>query len=115
MDAREFVDELYKVWAQTTEAKAGHWAASQDEGIGTWEIWTHLGNDSLPICDFVDKTDAQFITTMHAAIPELVRMVHETLDENDRIDRERDQVASELFQAGLEIERLQRELEVLRG
>ncbi|GAB4588684.1 hypothetical protein [Nocardia sp. IFM 10818] len=124
MDAREFVDELYKVWAQTSEAEAGLWAYEPNNEIGGWEVRCVPAEGSarktapdgkIPIADFVTEADARFIASIHAAIPDLVREIHETLDENERLDQERDQIASELFEAGLEIQRLRRDLEVLRG
>lgn len=116
MDTREFVDELYKVWAQTTEAEGGLWLTQPNESIGGWEVVCQplaettrktAPDGMIPVSDFVREEDSRFIAAIHSAIPELVRLVHETLDENERLDLERDQTASELFQASREIERLQ--------
>lgn len=104
MDIREFLDELYSLWAKTTGAENMYWMPEEDvepHSSGPYIILA-VGEDDLKhdIAFDVRESDANFITAIHGALPDLVRRTHEALDEADRLDEQRDE--QEIRIAGLE-------------
>ncbi|SIG87827.1 Uncharacterised protein [Mycobacteroides abscessus subsp. abscessus] len=108
MDIREFLDELYSLWAKTTGAEDRYWMPRtehefQSGGMlfGIRAVGTE--QDELVVADtsgFHNEADVDFITAIHGALPDLVRRTHEALDEADRLDEQRDE--QEIRIAGLE-------------
>ncbi|SKM99004.1 Uncharacterised protein [Mycobacteroides abscessus subsp. massiliense] len=106
MDIREFLDELYSLWAKTTGAEDRYWMPERNE-----DGYTNV-NYVFDICaideeqkkrfvgGFQKEVDVDFITAIHGALPDLVRRAHEALDEADRLDERRDE--QEIRIAGLE-------------
>ncbi|WP_255790033.1 hypothetical protein [Mycobacteroides abscessus] len=106
MDIREFLDELYSLWAKTTGAEDRYWMPERNE-----DGYTNV-NYVFDICaideeqkkrfvgGFQNEVDVDFITAIHGALPDLVRRTHEALDEADRLDEQRDE--QEIRIAGLE-------------
>lgn len=100
MDIREFIDELYQLWAKTTGAENMYWMPEQQPD-GMHEIWAvGEGDERVQLSLLPCEDDANFITAIHGALPDLVRRTHEALDEADRLDEQRDE--QEIRIAGLE-------------
>lgn len=90
MDIREFLDELYQLWAKTTGAENMYWMPEQQPD-GMHEIWAvGEGDEKVQLSLLPCEDDANFITAIHGALPDLVRRTHEALDEADRLDEQRD-------------------------
>jgi hypothetical protein len=105
MNERELVDELYQLWAKTTAAGNGGWGIEEDEEsthpyVDVVSIDTDEWEQTIGFT--VSKPDADFITSVHSAFPELVRLFHSALDEADRADQSKD--ARECRIAELEME-----------
>lgn len=100
MDIREFLDELYQLWAKTTGAENQYWMP-EDSDIHGQDIWAvNEEQAKSPVASFMSDADASFVTAIHGALPDLVRRTHEALDEADRLDEQRDE--QEIRIAGLE-------------
>lgn len=98
MDIREFLDELYSLWAKTTGAEDRYWMPRTEhgfQGVGMLFGIRAVGTeqDEIVVADtsgFDNEADVDFITAIHGALPDLVRRTHEALDEADRLDEQRD-------------------------
>lgn len=100
MDIRDFLDELYSLWAKTTGAENQYWMP-EDSDIHGQDIWAvNEEQAKSPVASFMSDADASFVTAIHGALPDLVRRTHEALDEADRLDEQRDE--QEVRIAGLE-------------
>lgn len=108
MDIRDFIDELYSLWAKTTGAENQYWMPKTEHTFSDGEKIFGLyavGEDQSEniVADtsgFHSEADVNFITAIHGALPDLVRRTHEALDEADRLDEQRDE--QEVRIAGLE-------------
>lgn len=115
MDIREVIDELYQLWAKTTGAEKTYWMPKEqpddwlDDGVGGeyrepgegWDLWSLNEEQNQELLgNLLNEVDANFITAIHGALPDLVRRTHEALDEADRLDEQRDE--QEIRIAGLE-------------
>lgn len=92
MEDREFVDFLYQGWSQTTGAADKFWMPEQDSDV---PYVFHLyavdeGRNKHVLGKLHSEADAAFVVAAHGAIPDLIRRLHEALDESDRLDEERD-------------------------
>lgn len=91
MDIREFLDELYQLWAKTTGAENQYWMPEESDIHGQ-DIWAvNEEQAKSPVASFMSDADASFVTAIHGALPDLVRLTHEALDEADRLDEQRDE------------------------
>jgi FtsZ-binding cell division protein ZapB len=104
MDDQEFFDKLYQLWSKTTQAENGFWAPREDQSFtdGSWEVFTEEGDKTYFVASFMTEEDANFLATMHGALPELVRRLQDAIDESDRLDCEKDELIA--INAGLEME-----------
>lgn len=90
MEDREFFDHLYKLWSLTSFYNNRFWDY-QDNSFGMFEIGAVSEDgdrEEIGWCE--DESDADFITAVHGCFPDLVRRLHDALDEADRADYERD-------------------------
>lgn len=95
MEDREFFDLLYQQFAKTTEAKDSYWMYEEafDPVVGclVFDIYAASSEEDRTIVGSVDREeDAEFITALHGCFPDLVRRMHDALDESDRLDEDRD-------------------------
>lgn len=113
---KQFFDELYQLWAKTTGASNSYWMPEEDSeyydgGPGTYIIWSVSPEPSKDI-DAVNgrkfvasvgsNEDAEFIAGLHGAIPELIRRLHDAVDEAVRKDEANDEAQGQLADALLE-------------
>lgn len=97
MDIREFLDELYQLWAKTTGAENQYWMPANNGDPDDTDYWfiKSVGEEgeenAYVVADLLNNRDADFITAIHGALPDLVRRTHEALDEADRLDEQRDE------------------------
>ncbi|QIS05894.1 hypothetical protein F5X71_29505 [Nocardia brasiliensis] len=107
MDDDEFLDRLYQAWSKTTDADQAAWAASEDEGLGVWEVWSVEGQDRRsPIVSFSRQADAEFIAVVHSGLPALIRRFREALDESERLDIEKDTLTGQLADTELALQNI---------
>jgi hypothetical protein len=91
MDERDFFDHLYQLWSKTTQAKDGAWEVIDDgEHILVDVESTDKDGWEQTIGFSMYKHDAEFITQVHSALPELVRRALAAFDEAERVDQDRD-------------------------
>lgn len=117
MDDREFFDKLYQSWAKTSGAENTFWMPDENESFPPlFElVATDSGDTRIPIADFLREEDADFIASVHGALPEIVRRVHDAIDESDRLDAEKDDLHLRIAELEMEIDRLTKELEERNG
>ncbi|ATN92167.1 hypothetical protein SEA_TIPSYTHETREX_37 [Mycobacterium phage TipsytheTRex] len=121
----EFFDVLYQQWAKTTGAETDYWMPEEDNdyydgGPGNYIIWSVKQIGAETAKGFVGRVsteeDADFICGLHGAIPDLIRQLHEAIDEATRKDEANDIAQGQLAEALLENQGLReqiRELEAL--
>lgn len=96
MEDREFFDLLYQHFAKTTGAENTYWMSEQAKDAAgnelPWFVVWAVGKDDHRhmVADNVLEEDADFITAVHGCFPDLVRRMHDALDESDRLDEDRD-------------------------
>ncbi|WP_222932692.1 hypothetical protein [Nocardia yunnanensis] len=107
MDTREFVDRLYSLWAKTSEAGTGLWIIGETIGTTDIEVLRDDDEPSYIVANAFSGTDAQFITAIHGALPQLTKEVHAALDEADRLDREKDELIHRIMLLEIELQTAQ--------
>jgi hypothetical protein len=114
MDERDFFDHLYQLWSKTTQAKDGAWEVIDDgEHILVDVESTDKDGWEQTIGYGMYKQDAEFISQVHAALPEIVRQALAAFDEADRADHERDARECRIAELELEVMELKADLEGL--
>lgn len=128
-DDNEFFDILYQQWSKTTGAEHTYWmpvpiedVEGQDSGNYFWDI-TSVGAQDDPNSGNYDRQfigsvkseeDAEFIAGLHGALPDLIRRLHEAIDEAESKDAARDRaeaVSAELAMENIALREQVRELE----
>lgn len=96
MEDREFFDLLYQEFTKTTDAETTYWMSERakdaaDNELPWFAIWavSDDGHRQL-VADGLSEADADFITAVHGCFQDLVRRLHDAVDEADRLDEERD-------------------------
>ncbi|CAA79415.1 Hypothetical Protein PBI_L5_39 [Fromanvirus L5] len=121
----EFFDILYQQWAKSTGAEKTYWMPEEveppsicetDHGLEDHVIWAvnQETQDKDLVASHLSEADADFICGLHGAIPDLIRRLHEAIDEATSKDEARDRAEANLAEAYLENQGLQeriRELE----
>jgi hypothetical protein len=96
VDDIEFFDLLYQGWSKTTGAETTFWMPEQDE-YGNWDIFAVDQEQNKTVVGMVaSEEDAAWITALHGCFADLVRRLHQAVDEAERFDCEKDQVISEM-------------------
>jgi chromosome segregation ATPase len=90
------------LWSKTTHADKGQWEIVKDEHILVDVESTDDEGWEQTIGFGLYEKDAEFITQIHSALPDLVRRALAAFDEAERVDQDRD--ARECRIAELEME-----------
>ncbi|ALA48144.1 hypothetical protein AU152_gp31 [Mycobacterium phage Phlei] len=118
----EFFDLLYQQWAQTTGAGTTYWMPEEvtppsicetDHGLDGFVIWAVDAVDTTKrelVASHLSSEDADFICGMHGALPDLIRALHDAIDEAKRKDLANDEAQEQLADALLENIGLQAEI-----
>ncbi|AMO44007.1 hypothetical protein BJD46_gp39 [Mycobacterium phage Bactobuster] len=112
----QFFDILYQQWSQTTMAEHGYWMPEEDESFpGCFNlIAVHQTEDARkPLAAFLSSEDADFIAGLHGAVPDLIRRLHEAVDEATRKDEANDIAQGHLADALLENQALREQIREL--
>lgn len=109
MQDAEFFDHLFQVFARTTGAEDTYWMSQQEDDL--WDIYAVSADDTkTPVAFGFSEVDADFITAIHGCMPDLVRRLHDALDEADRLDTARDEREQEIGRLTLENQELKVEI-----
>jgi hypothetical protein len=129
LDDRTFFDTLFQQFSKTTRAENTFWAVEKDldedfhapnglifPGQDTWTIYAVAQDQSKTfVGDFTNEVDADFVAGLHGCFPDLVRRLHDALDEADRADSNRDEREQEVFRLALENQELRQQIEAFRS
>lgn len=126
MEDRTFFDELYQLWSKTTGASDAYWMPEEDTDFSLelekpfFDILavSQAAPDSTEtqrksVASFLTDEDSDFITAIHGCLPDLVRRLHNALDEADRKDFEKDELEGRVAALEMEADHKERDLEVL--
>lgn len=96
-DDRTLFDEVYQLWAGTTGAEKTYWMPVHvgDYGDGlNWDLQAVNPTDDSKtyIGSFKEEKDAEFVAGIHSVIPDVVRRLHDAVDEAVRADERRDEL-----------------------
>ncbi|AVR76809.1 hypothetical protein KIY83_gp39 [Mycobacterium phage Fameo] len=109
----QFFDILYQQWSATTGAEHSYWMPEEDESFpGSFNlIAVHQEKDERrPLAAFMDQADAEFVAGLHGAVPDLIRRLHDAIDEATRKDEANDIAQGQLADALLENEGLKAQI-----
>lgn len=119
MDDEEFLDLLYQQWSKTTGADTTFWMTEEtekvftgewfnpDEGKPYWAIFAVNQDEEKSLVGMaVKEVDADFIAAVHGCLPDLVRRMHQALDEAERFDCNRDERECRIAELELENQEL---------
>lgn len=101
IEDRDFLDNLYSLWAKTTGASDRFWMPEEDtqfyaNGPHSWNLCAvNEEQHKVFLGSFSTEIDADFIAGVHGALPDLIRRLHIAIDEADRLDEEKDGVIRE--------------------
>jgi hypothetical protein len=115
MDDRTFFDHLFQMFTRTTGAENMFWKYERDlkyfdggPAVFLIKAVDQEGNEEF-VGSLHSEADADFITAVHGCFPDLVRRLHDALDEADRADTNRDEREQEVFRLALENQELREE------
>lgn len=119
MDIREFLDELYQMFCRTTGDEHMFWVVEKvesEDGQITWELYAANAElEKVLLATFLYEIDSDFTAGIHGALPDLVRKMHEALDEADRLDEERDEQEIRIAQLEGTIDEKNRDIEYIQS
>jgi hypothetical protein len=117
MDDRDFFDHLFQQFARTTGAEDTFWMPEVSEEFpGLYNISSvDERQKKHPVASYLVEVDADFITAIHGCMPDLVRRLHDALDEADHADSNRDEREQEVFRLALENQELRQQIEAFRS
>jgi len=112
----EFFDEIYQLWSMTTGAGDRYWMPEEfDDRSGPptptplrFKLYA-VAEDEKPrklIATGLDERDAEFISGLHGAVPDLIRALHEAVAEAERVDYDRDSRECRIAELELELSEL---------
>ncbi|AMS01032.1 hypothetical protein SEA_ARCHERNM_38 [Mycobacterium phage ArcherNM] len=108
-----FFDELYQQWSRTTDAESAYWVVEKDEDEHMqWLVFAvdQTTQEKKHIASFHREEDADFTAGINGAVPDLIRRLHEAIDEAVRKDEANDIAQGQLADALLENIGLQAEI-----
>lgn len=119
MQDAEFFDYLFQVFARTTGAENTYWMVeeTEDDRLNPYWVVSSMAQDQTKtfIASFENEVDADFVTAIAGCMPDLVRRLHDALDEADRLDTARDEREQEIGRLTLENMELKQEIEDRRS
>lgn len=108
----EFFDELYRQWTMTSLAQTHYWMPEECvDGTKRFKIYAvNQDGEKKLLASELAEDDAEFITSMHGALPELIRRLHDAIDEAVAKDTARDEAEAVACEALLEVHGLKAEI-----
>lgn len=105
---------MYVQWSKTTEAENQFWMPQYAEDINGHEVYAVDAEKNKTIVGVLySEEDADWITAVHGCFGDLVRRMHQALDESDRLDSYVDEQEHRIAGLEQEAELLERDCEVL--
>jgi len=104
MDDIDFFSTLYQGWSKTTGAENSYWMPVEDEETPEYVDIVAVDQDDnrKPVASSVRVEDAAWITALHGCFADLVRRLHQAVDEAERFECEKDNVICEMAQLAVE-------------
>ena len=89
-DEHEFFDILYQQWSKTTGADDTYWMPEVLTGMYDITSVNPETQARRTVATCLTEEDADFIAGIHGAVPDLIRRLHEAIDDAERanVDRE---------------------------
>ncbi|AOE44652.1 hypothetical protein SEA_STROSAHL_42 [Gordonia phage Strosahl] len=124
MEDREFFDTLYSEWSKTTGAGERYLIVEKVEYdpdldyMTSWDVWAisfEDEGDRTLVATFEKEADADFFAAVHGCFGDLVRRLHEALDEADRADERRDEAEQMLAAEIRLVQELEHQIDDLEG
>lgn len=117
MEARDFFDLLYQQWTKTTRAADTYWMPKEVAELhdGYSIVAVDKAQHEETVAANLTEADADFITAVHGCFGDLVKRMHDALDEADRADLNHDEREQEIFKLALENQELNLENIQLRS
>jgi hypothetical protein len=116
MEDRDFFDQLYQQFTKTTNAETAYWEPVYSDDYADYVISAVEADGTRSHVGLVpNEADADFICGLHGALPELVRRLHDAVDESDRLDVARDEAVADQFVLAEENAKLRAELDAARA
>ena len=110
MDEREFLDTLFQLYSRTTGGETTYWRPESTQfGFSVFAV--DPDDRRTTIAESLAEVDADWITAIHGALPDLVRRMHAALDEADAADVGRDARECRIAELELENAELRRQLD----
>ncbi|ACE79964.1 hypothetical protein Pukovnik_38 [Mycobacterium phage Pukovnik] len=109
----QFFDILYQQWSQTSKAKSAYWIVKEDlDEHLQYQIIAVDSNtqEESWVGSFHTEADADFVAGLNGAVPDLIRRLHEAIDEATRKDEANDIAQGQLADALLENEGLKAQI-----
>ncbi|AEL17919.1 hypothetical protein TRIXIE_40 [Mycobacterium phage Trixie] len=101
----QFFDELYQQWTRTTGAENNYWLVEEDldEHMQYRVVsFNPETEEKRVVGQFHTEADADFVAGLNGALPDLIRRLHEAVDEAVRKDEANDIAQGQLAEALLE-------------
>lgn len=102
----EFFDILYQQWSKTSWAETAYWMPEESELFpGLFNLVAVDSADNTKrksVADFMSEEDAEYVAGLHGATGDLIRRLHEAIDEAVRKDEANDIAQGQLADALLE-------------
>lgn len=102
---REFFDRIYQIWSMTSSVDTHYWMPeAHTDHSGRWNIFACYEQEAprTLVASGLSEADADFITLIHGALPELIRRLHDAVDEAALKDEARDEAEGLLADVVLE-------------
>jgi hypothetical protein len=96
---RDFFDLLLVGLTATTGAENRYWRPLDDGRI----VAVAQDDTELPVAAGLSESDAAWITAIHGCLPDLVRRLHQAVDESDRLDLQVDELTGRIAELEREI------------
>jgi hypothetical protein len=115
MDQNEFFDKLLQMYYNTTNAEDRFWDYQEQHGL--FNV-VSVGSDdgaSIDVASGLFENDADWITAVHGAFPELCKMFWAASDQADRADQNADSRECRIAELEVEVAELKADLEGLLG
>lgn len=103
MEDEEFIDMLYQLWTKTTGAKDAYWMTEPGEETDQAHMSWVTNSGKHYLGGPLHEADADWITAIHGCFPDLVRRMHEALDEAERLDLVADTLHERIADLEMEI------------
>ena len=122
MQDDEFFDLLYQQWTKTTRAEDAYWMVEEvdvsPEGQSClwWDVVAVDKDDNRTrIASFDYEVDADFVAGLHGCLGDLIRRLHQAVEEAESSDKRADEAVQDQFKLACELAELEKKHQDERG